>query len=62
MQLSELKKRIKPKNRSASFLGDEGLVLDGRSTMKPVECVDRKLRSLLSVGSSVTELLRRTPR
>jgi hypothetical protein len=48
MQFSELRKRDHTTRGATMFRGDESLVPDSRSGMRPVDCIDRKLGTLLT--------------
>ncbi|HEX4000789.1 MAG TPA: hypothetical protein VHX65_19730 [Pirellulales bacterium] len=48
MQLSELRKRDRLTRGVATFRGDEGLVPDSRGGLRPVDCIERKLGTLLT--------------
>lgn len=48
MQLSELRKRLRLSQRAATFRGDEGLIPDVRGGLRPVDCIERKLGTLLT--------------
>lgn len=48
MQWSEIKRRTHSKELVAVAYGEEGLVVDARSSMKPAEQVSQKLWSLLA--------------
>ena len=48
MQLSELRKRLRLSQRAATFRGDEGLIPDIRGGLRPVDCIERKLGTLLT--------------
>lgn len=53
MQLSELRKRVRRIRGIATFRGDEGLVPDARGSLKPIDCIERKLGTLLIDEASV---------
>jgi hypothetical protein len=48
MQLSELRKRVRLFRGTATFRGDEGLIPDSRGALTPVDCIERKLGTLLT--------------
>jgi len=48
MQLSDLRKRLRMTKRAATFRGDEGLIPDARCGLRPVDCIERKLGTLLT--------------
>ncbi len=53
MQLLELRNRLRFPDASAAFHGgDESLIPDIRGSLRPVDCVDRKLNKLLAEDSS----------
>ena len=53
MQLSELRKRDRLVRGKPTFRGDEGLVLDSRGNLRPVDCIERKLGTLLTEEAPV---------
>jgi len=53
MQLSELRKRDRVNRGAPTFRGDEGLVLDSRGGLRPVDCIERKLGTLLTEEATV---------
>jgi hypothetical protein len=54
MQLSELRKRICSPRDAATFRGDEGLIPDSRGGVRPMDCIERKLYTLLADETSIT--------
>jgi hypothetical protein len=48
MQFSELRKRDHSARGVTIFRGDESLVPDSRCGMRPVDCIERKLGTLLT--------------
>lgn len=48
MQLSELRKRLRVARGAATFRGDEGLIPDVRGGLRPADCIERKLGTLLT--------------
>lgn len=48
MQLSDLRKRLRLTERAAAFRGDEGLIPDVRGGLRPADCIERKLGTLLT--------------
>ena len=54
MQLSELRKRVRLTRGIATFRGDEGLVPDSRGNLRPVDCIEQKLDTLLTEETLVT--------
>lgn len=53
MQLSDLRNRDVLAPRVPAYRADESLVPDRRGGMRPVDCIERKLGSLLSDETSV---------
>jgi hypothetical protein len=76
MQLSELRKRARLTRSAATFRGDEGLVPDVRGSLRPIDCIERKLGTLLpgetsgiapqlqrgSVAHEATRVVRKLPK
>lgn len=54
MQLSDLRKRVRFPRGLAELRGDESLILDSRGGLRPVDCVERKLGTLLTEETSIT--------
>jgi hypothetical protein len=52
MQLSELRNRVGLTPGAATFRGDESLIPDSRSGLRPMDCIDQKLNKLLAEDSS----------
>jgi hypothetical protein len=53
MQLSELRKRVRlPRGGVAELRGDESLIPDIRGGLRPVDCIERKLGTLLPEETS----------
>jgi hypothetical protein len=60
MQLSELRKRVRSTRGTATFRGDEGLIPDSRGGLRPIDCIERKLCTLLADETSIAR--RHSPR
>jgi hypothetical protein len=53
MQLSELRKRVYLTRGVTAFRGDEGLIPDARGNLRPVDCIEQKLDTLLTDETAV---------
>jgi hypothetical protein len=60
MQLSELRERVGSTRGAATFRGDESLIPDNRGGLRPMDCIERKLCTLLADEASIAH--RHSPR